>query len=149
MQKSTGPCFSCGVSQNNCHMVQTSGQPHRMFWRLDRYRHCVRGGYSPEMEYISFLPSGTQAAREGDPGGDDFRVNASPKECTCPYLREKVYCFWQIVRGPPKCKNYWSKPVWSAVWINMAEKKASMEFFFFFPEQSWQNEKSIWKACTQ
>lgn len=90
------------------------------------------GGLLPR-DGIHKLPSLWNAGWWGrGPRGDDVCVTASPKECTCPYLREKVSCFWQIVRAPPKCKNYWSKPVCSAVWINMAEKKASVEFFYFY-----------------
>ena len=79
MQKSTGTCFSCCVSQNSCHMTQTSGRFQKICWRPDMHGPCASRGDAMKTESVSLLPSGMQAGGEEGPWMENVHGNASTK----------------------------------------------------------------------
>lgn len=90
------------------------------------------GGRLHPRDGIHKLPSLWNAGWWGrGPRGWWFLCKCFTQRAHMSIFKRESLAFDRLLGPPPKCKNCWSKPVCSAVWTNMAEKKASVEFFFF------------------
>ena len=76
------------------------GQPHRMCWRPDRWRQCM-SRITPQRRIAE--ASSSLKCRLVGKGAQRWSVSYKcfTWGCRRPYLREKVYCFWQIMLRTP------------------------------------------------